>query len=346
MPETFEIDKDGQTFSVTVKEGEDAAEKLAQFTGGSPVEGKSSFGRNVALSARGIVGGFSKFGPMLSDIVAGAINLPLKAGDMLAEPLRERGVPVPSFRLPTNLTERADEALSIVGFPEPETPTENIAVLANELLVPGLGISGGAVKASRAPSAVALARNAVKSEGAVASGIAKGEGAVAPQTSGILRGLGDEIAEFFTGGGAAGKSKTKDVLTAVRASAAEAGGAAGAATGRVIAEEEEFGPIGQFFAELFGGVTLGALPSVATTASRNLATKALDFGSNRGAFRRAATTLQESVDDPAAVAKKVRDAPDDILPATATDEPVLQAQENLVARQDPGFARTLDQSVL
>ncbi|KKL69666.1 hypothetical protein LCGC14_2112640, partial [marine sediment metagenome] len=58
-----------------------------------------------------------------------------------------------------------------------------------------------------------------------------------------------------------------------------------------------------------------------------------------------AVTLQDSVDDPAAVAKKVRDAPDDILPATATDEPVLQAQENLVARQDPGFARKLDQSV-
>lgn len=303
---TFEIKREGQTFEVTVPEGEDPNTALAQFMGDTaPEETDRGFMRGLGRGTRAVVGAVPKLVGGLGDIVAAGLNIPIAGIERFGEATAERGLKRPVDidlpRFPTNRVETIEQLLTDMGFPESETTGERIQSFMAEFAVPGMGAAG-----------------------AITRGVAKVPGAV-QKVPGIARGLGEEIAEFFT-------------KTPGRAIAAETGGAGGAATGRVLAEEEEIGPLGQFFAELAGGVAGGIAPTAAVNLSRRAATRGLETiapFTEAGGTRRAARALQEATDDPAAAALAAREAPEGVSPATATEDPRLQALEGRARVDDP-----------
>lgn len=300
----FEIERDGQTFEVTVPEGEDPNAALAEFTGEAVSE--KGFMRGVGRGTRAVVGAVPKLVGGLGDIVAAGLNIPIASAERFAEATAERGLkrPVdvdPLPRFPTNRVETIEQLLTDVGFPESEGTAEQIQSLAAEFAIPGVGMGG------------ALAKTAAKVPGAV------------QKVPGIVRGLGQEIAEFFT-------------KTPARAVAAETGGAGGAATGRVIAEEEELGPTAQFLAEFAGGVGGGIAPTAGVNLARRAATKGLEVVApftEAGGARRAARAVQEASADPATAAVAAREAPEGVSPAIATEDPRLQAMAGRAMADDP-----------
>lgn len=307
----FTIDQDGQKFSITVPEGEDPNEAITRVTGQQAAPEQESFGRGFARGSRPIVGAIPKMAGGLMDLAGAGLNLGLDAFSTLG------GTPSAGRRFPTNMVDRIDETLDIVGFPTPETPGERISDLAVETLIPGLGLTGAAVKSARAPGALREAPT-------------------------VLRGLGDDIAEFFVGKSApaAGRPVREslgDLVAPARGIAAEAGGSFGAATGDVLSEEEGLHPVLRSLATLVGGFGGGVAPAATVNLGRKAATGiANQLGKSD---LRAAGAIQSRVapEARAAAAQRAREAPEGVSAATATDEPGLQALENRALADDPGL---------
>lgn len=323
MPK-FRIEKDGQVFEVEVAEGEDPNVVLSKFLGGAQEERPSPPAGSIAAQIqanaspdelrllganrpdveadimRGTGLGIRAVAGAAPKVVAGVSDigaglLNLIPAAISAGDVALGGEPT-TARLSTGATEAVDELLNKF-FPEPETLPEKAIVGGGEL-----ALTGGAGGVALAPKLGGLLR--------------------APGSQKLLRSLGDEIGQFFA-------------ETPLKAGATELAGGVGTVGAGEVAKAADVGPLGQFFAELAGGVGGTVAPIGIMNLVRRGATSALNFGARAGGERRAAQLLQETAADPAAAAVAAREAPEGVLPARATEDPGLQALEAKVLADDP-----------
>ncbi len=343
MP-TYEITKDGQTFQVDVKPGEDPNAALAQYTGGGlaqDVAPERTFGesvkRGVGLAVRNVGFAPARLAAGTADIAATIGNIVPAGVDKAREAL---GLEPFGARIPTDTSAQLNERLSRF-LPEPETFGERVVEVGGDVALTG-GVGGAALapKVARAGEQVVAAAAPGKIQRAlrikpqpttaVAPAVARSEVArVATPgagTPGKARLLADDIGQFFA------KSPGK-------ATALEGTGGAGAKIADELAAEADASPAGRLAANVTGGVLGTVLPSAAVGTSRRLATGMSNFLDDvLSGEVRAARTLQEAAADPAAAARAAADAPEGVLPARATEDPNLQAIEAKVLADDPAAA--------
>lgn len=279
--------------------------------------------RGLALGARSVAGAIPKTATGVADLGSMVLNLIpelISRGDVALG-----GKPLPeSAFLPTDATAQLDEFLNEI-FPEPQGMAERIAVGTGELAL--TGGAGGAALTSRvvpAARAAALPRGAVK--GSVVPGA---------ETQSLGASILDDIGAFF-----ATRPKTAATL--------EVTGGAGAVTGGELAEKAELSPAGRMLATtvggLAGGVAPAALSNVASRAGRSLI-ESVAPATKVGATQRAARRVQEATADPAADVQAIKDRPEGVTPARATENVRLRTLEENVIKGDPDFEASVTQGL-
>lgn len=279
--------------------------------------------RGLALGARSVAGAIPKAATGVADLGSMILNfIPelISRGDVALG-----GKPLPeSAFLPTGSTAQLDEFLNEI-FPEPQGMAERIAVGTGEVAL--TGGAGGAALASRIAPAARIAK--------LPSGATKGSVVPGTETQSLGKRLLDEIGGFF-----ATRPRTAATL--------EVTGGAGAVTGGELAGKAELSPAGRMLATIAGGVTGGvapaALSNVASRAGRSLI-ESVAPATKAGATQRAARRVQEATADPAADVQAIRERPEGVTPARATESARLRTLEENVIRGDPEFEASVAQGL-
>ena len=265
--------------------------------------------RGVGLGGRTVVGAIPKTAAGLSDLAGMILNTVqggIDTGDrFIAENLLGRDP-----RPPVSPAFRTDNVAQVNAlldeiFPTPETMGERIVDTGGEIM-----LTGGAGGVALAPKVGAITRT--------------------PSQTGVVGNLADEIGAFF--------ANNPKMATAI-----EAGGGFGAATGQELSREAELGPTGQMLATLAGGIAGGFSPQGAVNVSRRTATGIQNVVDNAFSGElRAARQLQDAAADPEAAARAALEAPEGVSPARASDEPQVRAMESRVLADDARTAARVE----
>lgn len=264
--------------------------------------------RGLALSARPVVSAIPKVGTGVADLLGMGGNTLGQLIENIDAQLSERE-PGAVDAFPTGSTASLDELLNEI-FPEPQGMAERIAQGTGEVALSGG--AGGAALTGRATPALAT-----------------------PSAQSLGANVLDEIGQFFA-------------ANPRLAAALEISGGAGAVTGGELAEEAELGPTGTILATLGGGVVGGATPAAATTVGRRAVQSVAENvlpSTARGSEVRAARRLQDEAGDVSEAVTAVREGPEGVLPARATEDANLQALERRVLEDDPKLERRATQEL-
>lgn len=271
----------------------------------NPATAQERIERGTALGLRSVAGAIPKTATGIADLGATVLNfIPelISRGDQFLG-----GKPL-NARLPTDSTASFDEFLNEI-FPEPQTLPERIVVGTGEV-----ALAGGAGTAALVPKAGRATQLATPSRATVSSNLAEDIG------SSVLRNPKQSAAAELLGGG-------------------------GAVTGGELAGEADLPPGQRMIATILGGLLGGAFPAAGINLLRRggrAIAENLAPATKPGSELRAARRLQEEASDIPAAERAVKDAPEGVTPARATEDPNLMAMERRVLEDDPKLGRQVE----